>query len=32
MEEIREINLSGKHGGVAKVSAVDFDRVSGNYF
>ena len=28
MEEIREIKLSGKHGGVAKVSAVDFDRVS----
>ena len=28
MEETRNIQLSGKHGGVAKVSAVDFDRVS----
>lgn len=28
MEEIREIKLSGKHGGIAKVSAVDFERVS----
>lgn len=28
MEEIHEIKLSGKHGGVAKVSAVDFERVS----
>ena len=28
MEEIREVKLSGKHGGIAKVSAVDFERVS----